>query len=519
MIVKSIVKHDSYYDSVTLMIVTNDIKKLEGVDEVLVGMGTEHNLSLVRDLALFTTELENVGPNDLIITLRANNSDVIDSVVEKVDELLNKKQGEESDEGEIKPQSLESAISQAPNANLVLVSIPGGYAAREVKKALINGKHVHLFSDNVTIEEELELKKLARDRGLLVMGPDCGTAIINGVALAFANIVPRGEIGIVAASGTGAQETSTIIAKQGLGVSQLIGTGGRDLKEKIGGIMMIEGIKALSRDPDTKVILLVSKPPAPSVAERVLKVAKESGKPVVVHFIGGDPELVNKYGLTPGFNLEDAALKAVAKAKGEKPKDAPEFTISEDIIDDIFRCETEKMKDSQKYIRGLYSGGTLCDEAMLFMTQEFGGVYSNAPLSPEFKLEDSLKSVAHTVIDLGEDEFTVGRPHPMIDSTLRSERIVAEAKNTDVAVILLDIVLGYGSNPDPAGSLLDAIHEAKTIAEKDGRYLSFVVSVCGTEEDPQPLSEQVEKLKSAGVIVMSSNIQAVRMAMKIAKRG
>ncbi len=518
MITKTLVKKNSYYDSVTLMIITNDIKKLDGVEEVLVGMGTEHNISLSKDLGLFTPELEGVTANDLIISMKVKDESVFEKAVEKVEELLSSKQEEEEGE-EIKPQSIDSAMDANPDANLVLISIPGQFAKREAKKALLNDRHVHLFSDNVTMDEELELKQLAHERGLLVMGPDCGTAIINGVALAFANVVTNGPIGIVAASGTGAQETSTIIAKNGSGITQLIGTGGRDLKEKIGGIMMIDGIKALAQDPDTKVILLVSKPPAESVARKVLEVAKDTKKPVVVHFIGGTAELVEEYGLVFSESLEDAALKAVALSKGESPKPAPEFSIPEDKIKEIVEKETKDMKPEQKYIRGLYSGGTLCDEAMLFMTREFGGVYSNAPLAPEFQLEDSLKSKEHTVIDLGEDEFTVGRPHPMIDSTLRAERIVKEAKDPEVAVILLDVVLGYGSNPDPAGSLLDAITKAKEIAKEEGRYLSIVASVCGTEDDPQPLSEQVRKLESVGVVVMPSNIQAVRMAMKIAKRG
>ncbi len=518
MTVKTLVKKNSYYDSVTLMIITNDIKKLDGVEEVLVGMGTEHNIALAKDLELFTPELEGVTANDLIISMKVADEGVFEKAVAKVEELLSAKQEEEESE-EVKPQSIDSAMDTNLDANLVLISVPGQFAAREARKALLKDRHVHLFSDNVTIEEELELKKLAHERGLLVMGPDCGTAIINGAALAFANVVAKGPIGIVAASGTGAQETSTIIAKNGSGITQLIGTGGRDLKEAIGGIMMIDGIKALSEDPDTKVILLVSKPPAESVARKVLEVAKETGKPVVVHFIGGTAELVNEYGLVFSESLEDAAVKAVALSKGEEPKDAPEFSMPKEKVEEIVKKETEKMKPEQKYIRGLYSGGTLCDEAMLFMTKEFGGVYSNAPLSPEFKLEDSLKSKEHTVIDLGEDEFTVGRPHPMIDSTLRAERIEKEAKDPEVAVILLDVVLGYGSNPDPAGSLLDAIKKAKEEAAKDGRYLSVVASVCGTEDDPQPLSEQVRKLESTGVVVMPSNIQAVRMAIKIAKRG
>lgn len=348
-----------------------------------------------------------------------------------------------------------------------------------------------------------------------MMGPDCGTAIINNVPLAFANVIRPGDIGIVGASGTGTQELSSLIGQFGGGVSQVIGTGGRDLKIEIGGLMMTFALDALIQDPKTKVIALTSKPPAEEIADKILKQAAASGKPVVVCFVGGDPEQVKKYGLIPALSLEDAARKAVALSKGEPVVDFTGFSAPDAEIDAIVKAETAKFAPTQKYVRGLYTGGTLCDEAMKMLTKAFGGVYSNIPLKPEFKLEDVNVGVENTCLDYGDDDFTRGRPHPMIDPSLRAERVVKESLDPTVAVILADCVIGYGSHPNPAEDLADAIRTAKANAEKDGRYLSVITSVCGTEEDPQSLSKTQQQLRDAGAVVMPTNSQATRLVERI----
>lgn len=514
MCVDVVVRKNTYYDSVTLMLITKEVKKIDGVLEVLVGMGTELNKELADNLKLTTKEIRYLTANDFFISVLAEKDSVIDEVVKKVDMLLDSKKSESS--SEYKPATIESALKYVPDLNMALISVPGKYAEDEAKKALMNDLHVMLFSDNVSIEKERSLKELAREKGLLMMGPDCGTAIINNVPLAFANVINKGNIGIVGASGTGTQEVSVLIDKLGMGVSQVIGTGGRDLKSEVGGIMMIQGIKALIEDPETKVITLISKPPDPEVAEKVLKLVTTSNKPIVVNFIGENQEVIRKSGAYPCITLEDTAYKAVALAKGEKVKDFEDFSIPRDI-NRIVEEEVSKFATGQKYLRGLYTGGTLADEAMKMLSKQIGRIYSNIPLEPQYRLEDTCKSIEHTCLDLGDDEFTVGRPHPMIDPSTRVDRIAKEVED-DVAVILMDFVLGYGAHEDPVGEMLDSIKEAKEKMANKGRYLSVIASICGTDKDPQELENSKKRLEELGVIVMPSNAQAVRLTSKILQR-
>ena len=511
--VKLDIKPNTYYDSVTLMIISKDLKKLDGVEEALVGMGTDLNRELAHNLGINSPEFETVTPNDFFVAVKCDSDEVMAAALAKVEEMLNKKK--ENSAMNYYPPTLSSALKMDDQLNMAVISVPGKYAAEVAQSCLDKDINVMLFSDNVTIDEEKRLKECAASKGLLMMGPDCGTAIINNVPLAFANVVKPGDIGIVGASGTGTQEVSSLIDQFGGGCSQVLGTGGRDLKLEIGGIMMTLGLDALINDPMTKVITLISKPPAEEIADKILKQAAGAGKPVVVCFIGGDPAQVEKYGLTAACSLEDTARKAVAFSKGEKPVDFTGFTAPEAEIDKLAADEAAKFASTQKYIRGLYTGGTLCDESMKLLTKDLGGIHSNIPLSPEFKLADVNKSVENTCLDYGDDDFTRGRPHPMIDPSLRAERVVAESLDPSTAVILADCVIGYGSHPNPAEDLCDAIKKAKANAEKDGRYISAVVAVCGTEGDPQCLSKTQQQLREAGAIVMPSNAQAARFSEKI----
>lgn len=503
------VKKNTYYDSVTLMIISKEIKKIKGVEEALIGMGTDLNKEIASNLALSNSEIESTTPNDFFISVLGNDEVKIEDLIAQVDNLLNQKKKDRSDD--YMPPTLDSAVSYEPESNLVVISVPGKYAADEARKALKSGLNVMLFSDNVTIEEEKELKDLAVSKELLMMGPDCGTAIINNVPLAFANVVRKGHIGVVGASGTGTQEVTVIIDKLGEGVSQVIGTGGRDLKKEIGGSMMLLGIDALMNDPETKVILLVSKPPAEEVAEKILKAVQNSPKPVVVDFIGGDRSLIEKYGAYACGSLEDAARKAVALLRNEDVIDFEGFDLSEDEINKIVEEEVSKFAPEQKFFRGFYTGGTLADEAMKILGKDVKDIYSNIPLSPEYRMKDIKVSTGNTCIDFGDDEFTVGKPHPMIDPIGRVERLVKEANDDTMAVLLMDFVLGYGSNVDPVGEMLPSIIEAKEKMAARGKYLSVVGYICGTSNDPQSFEESKNRLEEAGVIVMPSNAQAVRL--------
>ena len=383
----------------------------------------------------------------------------------------------------------------------------GRYAGEQAMQALKAGLNVMLFSDNVPLAQEIELKKFARAKGLLLMGPDCGTAIINGVPLAFANAVSRGDIGIVAAAGTGLQEVSSLISNQGAGISQAIGTGGRDVKKEVGGIMFLEGLKALIQDAATRVIVLISKPPHESVLRKIGEVLKGVRKPVIAVFLGADEKTVQRYGMTPAATLEDAALMAC----GADPLVRASVTDVE--ADEGVGRGPGGPPHWQQYIRGLFSGGTFCTEAqVIFRDLGVRHVYSNVPLPPFVTLRNVWKSQQHTLIDLGEDVFTVGRPHPMIDYSLRNRRIVEEARDPETALILLDVVLGYGANMDPAGELAPVIREAQA-----KRPLVFACSVTGTPRDPQNRTKVVEGLEAAGARVFPSNAAASKFAAQVAR--
>ena len=510
---KYLIKPSEYHDSITLMETARELTQLPGVTDAAVVMATDANKGILREAGLLPPEVETATANDLIIVVQAE-SDAAAGHALKVAEKHLARRPEAAGAGlAFQPRTIRGAVRTNPDINLAVISVAGQYAAAEAWKALRNGLHVLLFSDNVPIEDEIALKKYAAKHGLLMMGADCGTAIINGVALGFANAVPRGPVGIVAAAGTGLQEVSTLLAKLGVGVSQGIGTGGRDVKEAVGGIMMLEGIKALQADADTRVLLLVSKPPAPTIVERVLEQVGQSGKPTVVCFLGGDPASIADAGAIPARTLQEAAYLSAAEVQGHKGPSVGEVIAREvaDLQAQALELK-QRLQPGQKYLRGLFSGGTLAAEALVLWEEILGDVLSNVAVDPRLKLKDATRSEGHCAVDLGEDEFTVGRPHPMIDNDLRIRRLMQEAADPEVAVILLDVVLGYGAHPDPASELGPAIRQARERAASEGRELLVVASVTGTEDDPQGLSRQVRALEEAGAVVCGCNAAAARLA-------
>lgn len=513
MAIKTHIEKNMFMDSVFLMRVSTKVRDIDGIEGAEAIIGTDHNKQFLEGSGLLTDEIkQNAGPNDLIIAVKAEDEETADQGIETALHELKHKSSQTADLfGTYIPKTLDSAVETLPGANMALISIPGEYVEREANKALDAGLHVMIFSDNVPLEAEISLKEKGLEKGLLVMGPDCGTAIINGAPLAFANEVQKGKIGVVAAAGTGLQEVSTLVHKGGQGLSQGVGTGGRDVKKDVGGKTMIQGMEALLEDKDTEVIVIVSKPPESAVAKKVLDVAAKGNKPVVVNFVGGDPEEIEKYdNCYPAVTIKEAAQKAVDLVEGKEPGE-----VAIEVPQDMVKEEKAKLKNGQKYLRALYSGGTLAFEAMNILEDDLGGIYSNIALDESYELEDSFVSKSHTIVDLGEDEFTKGKPHPMIDPGLRNERIVQEAKDAETAVVLLDVVIGYGSHEDPAGEAVKAIQEAQKIAKNDGREISFIASVCGTEEDPQDYQAQVNQLKQAGVKVLPSNVEAVKLAAEI----
>jgi FdrA protein len=376
---------------------------------------------------------------------------------------------------------------------------------------------VLLFSDNVSLEDELALKQYASQAGRLLMGPGAGTAFLNGVALGFANAVPPGPVGIVSAAGTGLQEVATLLAKLGTGITQGIGVGGRDLKAEIGGLMTLAALQALQADADTRVIVLVSKPPAWEVISKVQEAVAASSKPVVFCFLGANvKELSRNETAIPVATLQEAALLAARLAGVDLPA-VSAFLAEEDRQLTARANELrQRLKPGQRFLRGLFSGGTLCYEAQVIWRDCLRDpVWSNAPLKETNRLPDSTVSQGHTAVDLGEEEFTVGRPHPMIDNDLRIRRLLQEARDPETAVVLLDVVLGYGAHPDPAAELGPAVGRGRGLALENGREILFIASVTGTPGDPQGYDRQVRALEEIGVLVCPSNAAAARLAARI----
>ncbi|OPZ99257.1 MAG: Succinyl-CoA ligase (ADP-forming) subunit alpha [Bacteroidetes bacterium ADurb.Bin408] len=512
--IKSVIKKGVYYDSVSLMLVAREINKMPGIEDASVVMGTRENIAILQNAGLLTSDITTAGDTDLLLIVKATDENQANQALAAVDALLNDLRHKKSAQTQVPINSLEAALKAMPDAGLSLISIAGKYAAAEAYKALDNNLHVMIFSDNVSIEDELTLKLMGEKKGLLVMGPDCGTAIINGIPLAFANVVNRGNIGIVGASGTGIQEVTTIISKHGGGISQAIGTGGRDVKKEIGGIMFINALKALAEDPQTEVICLVSKPPHEDVLHKINTALGAVKKPIIAMFIGATREVVEPSGAIYAENLEEAALFAVALAKGNTIDAAKAFIEGRRKEMALQAITLSKKIITGKYVRGLFSGGTLCDEAQLIMRHNNVYTYSNTPLHPAYKLENVWQSKAHTILDLGDDEFTAGRPHPMIDFSLRNKRISDEAADPETAIVLFDVVLGYGSHLHPEEELAPVIINA---AHKNQGVI-FVCSVTGTDNDPQNYSKVVQALENAGVVVMPSNVAASELCVHIIKQ-
>jgi succinyl-CoA synthetase alpha subunit len=494
-----------YKDSVSLMTVSAKVMAVPGIEAASVVMASATN---VENLAQAGLGKFDVRPNDLVVAVSGTEEACAEALAQ-ADDLLSASAvggGDEEASAAAPLTSIQMAVAKDPALNLALVSVPGDYAAAEAMKALRLGLDVMIFSDNVSPEAELALKECARDRDLMVMGPDCGTSIVNGIPLGFANVVRRGPVGVVGASGTGTQEVTVRIHQVGSGVSQALGTGGHDLAESIGGISMLHGLAALDADPATSVIVLVSKPPAKDVAARVLAAAEASAKPVVVIFLGADPASITRNGVYGAAYLAQAADMAAALARGEEPSTG-DITLSNEMRRTIHDL-AHAMAPTQQYVRGIFSGGTFCFEAQLVHQARGIGANSNTPTSGNTALTDIRTSKENTIIDMGDDEFTQGRPHPMIDPSLRDARIRDEVADPTTAVVLFDVVLGYGSADDPTAGLLGVIGSAKAKARAAGRTVAFIGYVCGTDLDPQDRGKVVAGLKSAGVLVASSNAEA-----------
>jgi FdrA protein len=487
------VRRGAYADSVSLMQVSRRVGEVDGVDQALVAMATELNLQLLAGMGFDAVD---AGPNDLVVALRGRDETAIEAALAELQAALAASRGGGAAGGSFgdgpPPRTVRDAAARLGTADerageLALVSTPGEHAYLEALDALRAGLHVMVFSDNVPVDAEVALKREAGERGLLVMGPDAGTAIVAGVGLGFANVVQPGPVGIVAASGTGAQHLTCLLDDAGIGVSHVLGVGGRDLTAAVGGASTLQALRALDADPATETIVVLSKPPDEAVGARVRVAAEACATPVVFAMLG------------PGQGDLTGAAGEVARARGAT-FDEPRWWPA-----------PQERQGTYTELRGLFAGGTLCQEATLVAADALGEVASNVTLPGTTPLTDGLDTPGHLAVDLGEDEYTLGRPHPMIDQSLRIERIAAEAARPGGRVLLLDVVLGHGAHPDPAGELAPAIEAAIATGED----LAVVVSLCGSAGDPQGRDRQAEALVAAGASVHLSNAAAAAKAIEL----
>lgn len=497
---KVIIHENRYVDSVTLMGIADSAKKHGGVRLAEVQMGTPANIAVLRDLGFDIPA--GTGANDLIVAIGAENTAALKQAEQNVADRLERRNAA----AEASYSSLEE-IDMSGNWRLCQISLPGAYAAAEAEKAIKLGMDVFIFSDNVSLEEELRLKQLGEEKDVLVMGPDCGIGLIDGVALATGSIVSRGPVGIVGASGSGAQEIACIIEKSGSGVSAIIGTGGHDLFPQIGGISMIKGMKRLDADDNTRVIVLVSKLADRQVMDKVLGEAGKLQKPVVAVFLGSDEKLFSGHKVDPAFSLEEAALKAVELVAGKHI----DFGYTESEIQEIVSRETAKYTENQKYLRGIYCGGTFTEESIIYFSINNPDVtlYSNLDTKYTTRLENHLQSTGNALIDMGSEEFTLDTPHPVFDPELRLKRFREEAENPETAVILLDFITGPGVHENPISPFAQACAEA--ISKREGK-LTVIAAICGSVNDPQNITARKRELEKAGVIVTASNNQSTKLA-------
>lgn len=485
------IKKGSFQDSVSLMIISRKLSERPEVDQVSVMMGTPANKAMLDSTGFWHDDFVEATPNDICVAVRTH--DEQPEILELIREQLEKElsaiaSASGSSQQLLKARRWESACQKLPQANLLLVSVAGEYAASVAKEGLLAGKNVMMFSDNVPLEQEVELKTLAREKGLIVMGPDCGTAMIAGSPLAFANVLPDGGIGVIGASGTGIQEVTSQIALHQQGISHAIGLGGRDLSAEVGGISALTALEMLAADDATRVIAFVSKPPSPQVRTRIINAMQKVGKPVVALFLGNKPEQRREGNVWLANSLSDAAQLAVL----------------------LMRVAQQRLIQPEvagKGIYGLYAGGTLAAEAAMLLSAGLG-----VPVSESHAAGVMLDAQGHRIVDLGDDSYTLGRPHPMIDPTTRSIEIEKLAAMPDVGVLLLDVVLGYGACADPAGAVVEAIEQVRATRNAP---LVTIATLTGTDADPQGRSGQTDILRDAGIAVVETLEEAVLLAISL----
>lgn len=508
--IKTTVMPNCYMDSILILSVSRELMKLPGVRKAVAVMATDMNKTVVDEFGGTTPAVTSAGANDLIISLDCEDGEVIKAAEDKVRELASGKASVQAASAEVEYRSLTAAKKALPEANICIISLPGEYAWAEARTALENDMDLFIFSD-MDEDEELELKRIAHQKGLFVMGPGAGTAVVNGLSIGLMSKVRKGRIGIAAASGSGLQEVAVLVHQLGEGISQAIGVGGHDLSQKVGGIMFLQALDYFASDPDTEVIVLVSKPPHPDTAKKIYA-ALPKDKPCVVFFLGGDRNEISKAGAFAPASLEDAAVMAVDLLRGRQPAAGDYTSRVKDELAGLAAAERARLSPEQKYLRGLFCGGTHSEEAVTLLKGCVTRLHSNISFGGAELLEDRYLSLENSLVDMGDEVFTKGRPHPVMDPSILVDRLIQEAHDPETGVILFDLLYGYAIHPDPVGAIEDALKEVARIEREEGRHICLVASLCGTDIDPQNVAEQARRLREYGVIIQPSNARAALLA-------
>ena len=516
MIKLTVVRKNRYFDSVFLMQVARKIAGVPGVRDASALLATDANKRILVELGYGQggkdRDFTAAGPNDLVIALEGEEA-AVRGVASNPEVWLQRPASSEGSGSAPEPRSIRGAAEVRPDSSVAVISVPGEYAAREARAALDQGMNVFLFSSNVSVQDERALKSAARNRGLVVMGPDCGTSFLCGAGIGFANAVRRGPIGIVGSSGTGMQEFSSLVHSAGSGISHGIGTGSRDLSDAIGGISTLTAVEALEADPGTRVIVILSKPPGERAAAQLTERLASCMKPVILCLFGATAVPAGK-GKVLAAPLIDDAVELALREVGHRSSAKRAHSI--EALHVLASTEVAKMGPDQRHVRGLFAGGTFCYQSQAVFRSAGLVVHSNSPLGGMKELADPHKSLESSFVDLGAEVFVEGRPHPMIDATVRRRRLEQEGRDATVGVILLDFILGAISSRDPVGDLISTIRAVRESANRRGDHLCFIASICGTDRDEQGLAAQSAALSDAGVSVFPSNAQAAAFCREIA---
>jgi len=513
-ITKNIVKKGLFRDSVQMMLLSQELRKDEGVLDAAIVMGTSLNKDVLLRCGLLTNEGVNAGEADTVISLTCKDERSLKSALERAEGLLT----QNPSQGKTDFQTIESALGSLAGANLAALSIPGQYVKEVASKMIERKMHIFLFSDHVPLADEVELKRSALAHNLLFMGPEAGTSIINGTVLGFGNRVRKGNVGIIGASGTGIQESSILLHFCGSGITNAIGVGGRDMKEQVGGLMTLKTMAFFEEDPETDAILIVSKPVSPSIRNKIIDaVRKYSKKDYILCLIGDQEQLYDYKQIKFAKSIQAAVLKTLKTIDRRRFESSQHKLKQETSMCLEFANESSRSLGSkQKFARGLFTGGTLCYESKVILEEMLGPTFSNLSSSPKYHIGGNEASKAHTLIDFGEDEFTASRPHPIIDPSLRLERLLKEARDPSVAVIFMDLIVGYSVAERTIELHSKAIKEAIESAGKENRTLPIFVHVCGTEQD---ISEaDLDVIREAGAQIFTSNALMSITAAAIIKK-